>query len=88
MNHRIATLEIYDAEQLHGVQNMFKLLDVLMDVYFPIFFTIKKLNGTFLGGPVTESLPARALRFDPWPSKISHAMGQGRLCATTTEPVL
>lgn len=58
IDHRIAALEIYDAEQLHGVQNMFKLLDVLMDVYFPIFFTIKKLNGTFLGGPVTESLPA------------------------------
>ena len=58
MNHKIATLEIRDAEQLQGVQNMFKLLDVLMNVYFPIFFTMKKLNGTFPGGPVTESLPA------------------------------
>ena len=37
---------------------MFKLLDVLMKVYFPIFFTIKKLDGTFFGGSVTESLPA------------------------------
>ena len=40
------------------------------------------------GGPVVKNTPANAgdRGFDSWSRKISHAVGQLSLCATTTEP--